>query len=263
MTEIQSTPLPADGEAPPKKAGPMREAWEFGRSLLIALAIFLAIRVLLFQPFTIPTASMVPTILAGDYIVVSKFAYGWSRHSFPFSPPIFNGRIADRQPKRGDVIVFKLPRDGRTDYIKRVIGLPGDKVQLKGGVVTVNGQVVPQTELTPARVQEAFGFDREVHRQANVMGAKRFTTYTLGADAEMENTDVYTVPAGKYFVMGDNRDNSLDSRYPSEIGVGFVPEENLVGRAEIILFSWSEGVSLFKPWTWVANARLSRFGHPL
>ena len=263
MTELQSQSIPAEEDVSPKKGGPVREVFDFARSMLVALLIFLVIRVLLFQPFTIPTASMVPTILAGDYIVVSKFAYGWSRHSIPFSPPIFSGRIAEHQPTRGDVVVFKLPRDGRTDYIKRLIGLPGDKVQILGGQVTINNEPVQQKELTPQMVEGAFDFEREVHRQENVLSGKRFTTYTLGADAEMENTSVYTVPAGKYFMMGDNRDNSLDSRYPTEIGVGFVPAENLVGRAEMILFSWKDGASLFKPWTWLANARFSRFGQKL
>jgi len=258
-TEIQS----AAEEVVPKKSDPVREVFEFGRSAGIALLIFLVLRIVLFQPFTIPTASMVPTILPGDYIVVSKYAYGWSRHSIPFSPSVIKGRLFGRMPERGDVVVFKLPRDGRTDYIKRVIGLPGDKVQIDQGVVLINGKAVDHKNLPVRMVEDAFDTPQQMHRQSNVMGSKAFTTYTLGPTAEMETTSVYTVPEGRLFVMGDNRDNSLDSRYPSEIGVGFVPTENLVGRAEIILFSWKQGVSLFKPWTWATNMRLSRFGQSL
>ena len=257
------SPILASEPTVEKKNGPAREAFELGKTIVGALLIALVLRVLLFQPFTIPSASMVPTLLVGDYLVASKYSYGWSRHSIPFSPPIFKGRIFGHDPARGDIVLFKLPRDGHTDYIKRLIGLPGDKVQVKQGVVFINGKAVEATKEAPKVVEEAFGFPREIQPYDTTLGDKHFTTYSADPGSEVENTDVYTVPAGQYFVMGDNRDNSLDSRFPTEIGVGFVPAENLVGRAEIVLFSWKEGASLFKPWTWVTDVRLSRFGKRL
>jgi signal peptidase I len=236
------------------------ETWEVIKTVVVALLIALVLRVILFQPFTIPSASMVPTLLEGDYIIVSKYSYGWSRHSIPLSPPIFQGRIFAHEPQRGDVVVFKLPRDTSVDYVKRLIGLPGDKIQVSSGQVSINGAPVPRAELPPEVVESAFGTPRKLQPYRNTLGSRTFTTYSLDPGGEIENTGVYTVPAGKYFMMGDNRDNSIDSRYASEIGVGYVPAENLVGRAEIILFSWREGASLFKPWTWVLNARPGRIG---
>jgi signal peptidase I len=262
MTDAPSPTLASEHPVE-KKNGLAREAFELGKTIIGALLIALVLRVILFQPFTIPSASMVPTLLVGDYLVASKYSYGWSRHSIPFSPPIFHGRLFGHDPQRGDVVLFKLPRDGHTDYIKRLIGLPGDKIQVKQGVVSINGKPVEATKLAPKVVDEAFGFPREVQPFDTVLGRKHFTTYSTDPSGEVENTDVYTVPAGQYFVMGDNRDNSLDSRFPTEVGVGFVPAENLVGRAEIVLFSWKEGASLFKPWTWFTNVRLSRFGKRL
>jgi signal peptidase I len=254
---------PAQAASPAAESAPVKkkpnEAFELVKTIVYALLIALVLRVLLFQPFTIPSASMEPTLLEGDYIIVSKYAYGWSRHSIPFSPPILSGRIAERQPQRGDVVVFKLPRDGRTDYIKRLVGLPGDKIQVIQGQLNVNGKPVPRTEISPEVVESAFGAPRQVQRYTNTLGKHQFTTYSLDPGSEVENTAVYTVPAGNYFMMGDNRDNSVDSRYPTEVGVGFVPAENLVGRAELILLSWREGASLFKPWTWFLDARIDRF----
>ena len=249
---------PAVEPAPAKKPN---ETVELIKTIVYALLIALVLRVILFQPFTIPSASMEPTLLEGDYIIVSKYSYGWSRHSIPFSPPIFKGRIAERQPHRGDVVVFKLPRDGRTDYIKRLVGLPGDKIQVTNGLLHINGKAVSRTELSPEVVESAFGSPRELGRYSNNLGDHTFTTYSLDPGGEVENTGVYTVPAGHYFMMGDNRDNSVDSRYPTEVGVGYVPAENLVGKAEIILLSWRQGASLFKPWTWVLDARVDRFAH--
>ena len=248
-------------EAAPK-TGTLHEIIEIAKTIVYALAIALFLRVLLFQPFTIPSASMEPTLLQGDYIIVSKFSYGYSRHSVPFSPPLFDGRVMERIPQRGDIIVFKLPRDGRTDYIKRLIGLPGDRVQVKGGALYINGAPVPREQLEPVQLDSGYGFSREVARFREAFdNGRKFVTYDIGAegDPRMDNTGVYVVPEGHYFFMGDNRDNSLDSRVPSEFGVGFVPAENLVGKAQIILLSWDKEATLFKPWTWVLNARPSRF----
>ena len=242
------------------KASGVNDFVEIVKTVAYALLIALFLRVLFFQPFTIPSASMEPTLLEGDYIIVSKFSYGYSRHSIPFSPPLFKGRIMERAPERGDIIVFKLPRDGRTDYIKRLIGLPGDRVQMRQGRLWVNGKEVIDKELPPVMIDSGYGFTRNVQRfQETLPGGRTFITYDFGPDGDVDNTPTFVVPEGHYFFMGDNRDNSLDSRVPAEIGVGFVPAENLVGKAQIILLSWNPGASLFKPWTWVMNARPSRF----
>jgi signal peptidase I len=246
-------------EAPEHQPAAHEEWIEIGKTILYALLIALVLRILLFQPFTIPSASMEPTLLEGDYIIVSKFSYGYSRHSIPFSPPIFHGRLFERSPTRGDIVVFKLPRDGHTDYIKRLIGMPGDRIQMKGGVVWLNGKPLPRTPLTPVTEQTPYGV-RPVERFRETMpSGKTYITYDFGSGGDVDDTAEYVVPAGHYFMLGDNRDNSMDSRFPSEIGVGFVPAENLVGKAEIILLSWYPEASLFKPWTWVTKARPSRF----
>ena len=247
-------------ETASEKASGVNDFVEIVKTVAYALLIALFLRVLFFQPFTIPSASMEPTLLEGDYIIVSKFSYGYSRHSIPFSPPLFKGRIMERSPERGDIIVFKLPRDGRTDYIKRLIGLPGDRVQMRQGRLWINGKEVVDKELPPVMIDSGYGFTRNVQRfQETLPGGRTFITYDFGPDGDVDNTPTFVVPEGHFFFMGDNRDNSLDSRVPAEIGVGFVPAENLVGKAQIILLSWNPGASLFKPWTWVLNARPSRF----
>ena len=265
MTEASSEPSTAPAATPKAKSGPGHELFELGKTIVYALLIALALRTILFQPFTIPSASMEPNLLEGDYIIVSKFAYGWSRFSTPVNLPAgMKGRLGMNQPKRGDIIVFKLPRDGHTDYIKRVIGLPGDKLQVRMGVVYINDKPIPRETLTPEMVENVFGSPRAVARfREKLPSGKTYVTYSFGPESEAENTYVYQVPAGNYFMMGDNRDNSLDSRFPTEIGVGFVPAENLVGRADLILFSWEPGASLLKPWTWVTHIRANRFGQRL
>lgn len=262
MTAVTPDDKPVKSKDQPK--GPVGELFELGKTIFYALAIALVLRIVLFQPFTIPSASMEPTLLEGDYIIVSKFSYGWSRHSIPFSPKLFEGRFMGKEPARGDVVVFRLPRDTKVDYIKRVVGLPGDRVQMLDGQLQINGKPVPHTAMSPVELQAAFGSIRTVDRfKETLPNGRSYVTYSFGESEEVDNTPVYTVPAGQYFMMGDNRDNSLDSRYPTETGVGFVPAENLVGRAEVILFSWSPDAALFKPWTWFTEARLSRFGQRL
>ncbi len=247
-----------------KKGGFLHEVLEIGKTIVFALLIAFVLRVLLFQPFTIPSASMEPTLLEGDYIIVSKWPYGYSRHSLalPWSPPVGGaGRILGGSIDRGDIVVFKLPRDDRTDYIKRVIGLPGDRIQVREGRVYINNVAVGRGRLSPEQIQTAFSGQREVLRWRETLpgpGGATFTTYDYGPEGELDNTGVYVVPAGHYFMMGDSRDNSIDSRVPEQYGVGFVPAENIVGRADIILFSWEPGASLLKPWTWV-RLRPSRF----
>ena len=229
-------------------------------SVALALLIAFVLKSLIFQPFTIPSSSMEPTLRTEDYLIVSKFAYGWSRYSFPFNLPLFKGRILGAQPKRGDVIVFKLPRDhGKTDYVKRLIGLPGDRVQVTRGVVSINGEPLPRTTLDEVDDPEmAFRRVSEV-RETDPEG-KRYVTYAESPDQAGETTGVYVVPKGNYFFMGDNRDNSLDSRWPEATGVGFVPAENLEGRVEVVLASW-RGASIFKPWTWVTRLDWGRLFH--
>jgi signal peptidase I len=194
---------------------------------------------------------MEPGLVTGDYILVSKFAYGWSRASFPFNPPLFKGRRFGPVPARGDVVVFRLPRDPQQTWVKRVVGLPGDRVQVASGQVSVNGRLLSQTFLRegvdhddPARAVQQV-------REAQPDGRDRLI-YAGAAGHEGDDTGVYVVPAGCYFVMGDNRDNSLDSRWPPALGVGFLPAENIVGKAEIVLFSWRPGSAVLKPWTWFA-----------
>jgi len=249
----------------PEKSGAVREVVEIVKTVVYALLIALVLRVLFFQPFTIPSASMEPNLYQGDYIIVSKFSYGYSRHSVPFSPPIFSGRIFQQPPHRGDIVVFKLPSNIHTDYVKRLIGLPGDRIQMKNGLLYLNDQQVPRTFAGTTKEDSGYGFVRDVAAYRETLpGGKSFMTQDFGTDGELDNTDVFVVPEGQYFMMGDNRDNSSDSRVPPEAGgVGFVPAENLVGKAQIILLSWNPGATIFKPWTWVLDARPSRFFHLL
>jgi len=202
---------------------------------------------------------MEPSLLEGDYIIVSKYSYGFSRHSIPLGLPLFSGRVFGRVPHRGDVVVFKLPRDGHTDYIKRVVGLPGDRVQLKKGILYLNGLAVSRRPLPSIITDSGYGFARTVERfEETLPNGRRYVTYDYGTDGDLDNTGVYFVPKGRYFMLGDNRDNSLDSRVPKAIGVGFVPYENLVGRAEFILLSWNKDAEFLKPWTWFTDARPDR-----
>ncbi len=262
-TVADSEPLALDVHPDePAKAGngAVDELVEIVKTVVYALLIALVLRVFLFQPFTIPSASMEPNLLKGDYIIVSKYSYGYSKHSIPFSPGLFNGRLFERAPQRGDIIVFKLPSDNRSDYIKRLIGLPGDRVQVKAGVVYVNGKVITRLSEGAGAPGACWnGSQVQSFRETNMTG-RSYTTYDCGPRGDVDDTGLYIVPEGHYFFMGDNRDNSLDSRVAPEInGVGFVPAENLVGKAQIILLSWNGDAKLFEPWTWFLDARPSRF----
>jgi signal peptidase I len=225
------------------------------RTVVVALVIALVLRVVLFQPFTIPSSSMEPGLLVGDYVVITKFDYGWSRHSIPFSPPLFEGRLFDRGIERGDVVVFKKPGDEQSeDVIKRVIGLPGDRIQVVGGAVLLNGRPLARTVAAPHPDEPK----ASVTRFRESLGGHSYITPDLGRDGDGDDTGVYRVPEGSYFVMGDNRDNSADSRWPRGAGMGFVPAENVMGKARFILLSWKPGASILKPWTWL-NLRGGRF----
>ncbi|HEY5819881.1 MAG TPA: signal peptidase I [Mesorhizobium sp.] len=236
-----------------KKAGGLGETVSV---IFQALVLALIIRTLLFQPFSIPSGSMRPTLLEGDYLFVTKWAYGYSHHSLPFSPPLFSGRIWSAEPQRGDVVVFKFPPNPSVDYIKRVIGLPGDHIQMKGGQVILNNVPVPREKTgqidNPDITEEQGPID--VYRETLPNGVS-YDTLDISPNGIGDETREFVVPPGHYFMMGDNRDNSSDSRFQ----VGYVPEENLVGRANIIFFSISGGYSPLEIWRWPSEIRLSRF----
>jgi signal peptidase I len=229
------------------------------RTVIYAVLIALGIRTFAFEPFSIPSGSMIPTLLIGDYLFVSKFSYGYSYRTIAFGLPLFEGRILGADPQRGDVAVFKLPRDPSVDYIKRVIGLPGDRIQVKGGILYINDQAVERRQIE-AYVGTCSG-------QSQVTFTQYIETLPNGVEHRViersdsaggDNTSPYVVPAGQYFMMGDNRDCSLDSRVePDQGGVGYVPVENFVGRAEFLWFSL-ENASFLEVWKWPFAMRLSR-----
>ena len=234
------------------------ETGEIFKTIVFALLIAMVLRIFLFQPFTIPSASMEPNLYEGDYIVVSKWSYGFSKHSIPFSPPLFDGRIMGSAPKRGDVVVFKLPRDNKTDFIKRVIGLPGDRIQMIANKLYINDKPVQDVVVSEQEINDIFGPRPVTEVRETLPEGRSFMTQDFGPGNDLDDTPVYEVPAGHYFMMGDNRDNSIDSRVEQSSGVGMVPAENLVGKAQIILFSWKPGSSLWNPVSWF-NVRLDRF----
>ena len=228
------------------------------KTLFYALIIAIFIRSILIQPFYIPSSSMEPNLLVGDRLFVTKFSYGYSKHSFPFSPPIFSGRLLSAAPKRGDVVVFKTPADNRTDYIKRLIGLPGDTIQFINGNLYLNSKKI-QKEVINADDSLYCG-NTKINVSTYKEKLPNEITYhaSYRNDISFKNSDKFIVPENHFFFLGDNRDCSKDSRFLSE--VGYVHKDNLVGKAQIMFFSSDPRVgSIFKIWNWQNIIRFDRF----
>jgi signal peptidase I len=228
------------------------------KTLVYAIFIAIFIRTFFYEPFNIPSASMVPTLLIGDYLFVSKFSYGYSRFSLPWGVPLIPGRIFFREPQRGDVAVFKLPADQSTDYIKRIIGLPGDRVQMKKGILYINDVAVKReaTDECDIPVDEP---RPEIYQRywETLPNGVRHCIIERSDDHPLDNTEIFEIKPGRYFMMGDNRDNSADSRDKTS-GVGQVPAENLVGRAEFIFFSSNGYARWWEIWNWPFTIRYRR-----
>ena len=240
-TDVPST-------APPH--GLVHELVESIRVIAIGLLFAVAFQTVAFQPFTIPSSSMEPGLVTGDYVVVSKFAYGWSRASLPFNPPLPDGRLFGHPVERGDVVVFRRPSDPQQT-----------RVQVAGGVVAVNGRVIRRTPLNVVPDHD-MPSRRVLEVRETLSDGRAWITYDGGSGQPGDDTDVFVVPEGQYFMMGDNRDNSLDSRWPADVGVGLLPAENIVGKAELVVASWKPGAGIFLPWTWL-NFQPGRFFRPV
>tara|TARA_Y100000590_G_C15622292_1_gene978061 strand:+ start:144 stop:875 length:732 start_codon:yes stop_codon:yes gene_type:complete len=228
------------------------------KTFIYALVIAILIRSILIQPFYIPSSSMESNLLVGDRLFVTKFSYGYSNHSFPFSPPIFNGRIMYKLPKRGDIIVFKTPADNRTDYIKRLIGLPGDTVQFINGELYLNENQILKTIQSKNNTLYCGNSKIKVTTFLEKLPNGKIYTAAYRNDYSYENSDKFIVPDDHFFFLGDNRDCSKDSRFLSE--VGYVHKNNLVGKAQILFFSSDPNIgSIFKVWQWDKIMRFKRF----
>lgn len=252
-------PSSPGGKTPATPAAKHEESWgEVIKTIVYAILIALVIRCFVVQPFNIPSGSMKSTLLVGDYLFVEKYAYGYSRYSFPWGlgpvGDLWHGRIFGSQPKRGDVVVFRLPSDPSIDYIKRVIGLPGDTVQMINDRLYINNKIVPEKRVSDY-VETIDGYKRRVPRYEEFLpGGKTHFILDSTPDGPYDNTKLFVVPPGHYFMMGDNRDNSDDSR----ADVGYVPAQNLVGKAELIFFSVNDKASWWQFWKWPWSIRWDR-----
>jgi signal peptidase I len=259
------------------ESGSLRETWELAKTLFWAIVIAIFVRTFAFEPFNIPSGSMIPTLLIGDYLFVSKTAYGYSKYSFPWGLAPFEGRIWEGAPKRGDVVVFRPPGDPDTDFIKRVIGLPGDRIQMKQGVLYINDAAVKRERIADFQYttpDDQVGRPVPQYLETLPGGVTHPVIETQGDTGQYDNTPVYVVPQGDYFMMGDNRDNSNDSRVwrgfmppapdqeitdPALLDkVGFVPAQNLIGPAKILFWSYDDSFKLSNPITWVTALRWQR-----
>ena len=230
--------------------------WETTKTVVYAVLIALFIRTVFAEPFSIPSGSMVPTLLVGDYLFVSKMSYGYSRHSLPLSMPLIKDRIFYTQPERGDVIVFKMPSDNKSDYIKRLIGLPGDKIQMKDGRLYINGTIVDRKSEGEYVLRDASGKALRFEKYTETLpNGKQHPILEASDEGTYDNTEEFTVPEDHFFMMGDNRDNSLDSR---SLKVGFVPKNNLVGRAKFLFFSHDDSAAWWQVWKWPMAVRWFR-----
>ena len=235
-------------QAEPKK----EEGWgSFFNTLIVAVVCATIVRSFFYEPFHIPSSSMKSNLLIGDYIFVSKFSYGYSKYSFPFAPDLFSGRIFESKPQRGDLVVFRLPSDPKINYIKRLMGLPGDKIQVIDGQVFINEIAVAKEYIDDFIDEDGSKIKRF---SETLPEGKKITVLDQYPDTPQDNTGIYVIPEGHYFMMGDNRDNSQDSRFLN--AVGYVPEENLVGKAKIIFFS--DRTSFWKFWNWGNDVRWKR-----
>ena len=279
MPETAPEPLPAALPADPvKPAKPTKKEDSFPVFLLKLVLLVALFRSFIFSPFNIPSESMLPRLQNGDYLLAAKWPYGYSRFSLPFSLPLIPGRIFAHQPERGDVVIFKAPPGNDTDYIKRVIGLPGDQVQMVGGQVILNGRPIPKRRIADDEVAvspntrclaaqfgavDADGLPvcRYPRFRETLPGGRHYEVLDLG-ETPQDDTEVFKVPAGHLFLMGDNRDNSLDSRFQAVEGggIGLVPQANLVGRASVMMWSTDGGAAWLLPWTWFTAARWDRLG---
>lgn len=267
---------PAMAAAVPAPSGTGERKGGFLSFLVKLLLLVLAFRTLAFSPFSIPSESMLPGLMNGDYLLAAKWPYGYSRHSLPFDLPLPHGRILPGQPQRGDIVIFKHPVDGR-DYIKRVIGLPGDSVAVVGGQIVLNGKLVPRRRLVDALILQSpntgceWGGDLVQTGEGEACSYARFRERLPGGrsydvlDFGLTQGDSFapvTVPAGTMFVMGDNRDNSRDSRFAAQAGdaVGLVPQDLLVGRASVIVWSTDGSADWLDPLSWFTAARWDRIG---
>ncbi len=230
--------------------------WETTKTVVYAVLIALFIRTVFAEPFSIPSGSMIPTLLVGDYLFVSKMSYGYSKHSLPLSMPLIKGRIFYTQPERGDVIVFKMPSDNKTDYIKRLIGLPGDKVQMKEGRLYINGERVERKSEGEYVMRDEAGKAMRFEKYTEILpNGVQHPILEVSDTGVFDDTEEFTVPEDHFFMMGDNRDNSLDSR---SVKVGFVPKNNLVGKAKFLFFSHDDSVAWWQIYKWPMAVRWSR-----
>ena len=224
------------------------------KSISFAIFIALIIRSFIAEPFNIPSGSMKPNLLVGDFIFVSKWSYGYSKHSLPFSLPLIPNKILSKIPDRGDIVVFKTPEDNRTDYIKRVIGLPGDKIKIINGNINLNGKNIARKKMKDFFDNDKNTSLKRIRKYKEFHDTKSFDIIDIMDNGIADNTQLFEVPDGYFFVMGDNRDNSQDSRF-----IGLIPKNNLVGRAEVVCVSFDTEIGSFlKIWTWFPALRKDR-----